>query len=195
MPLSGVLGTKTPDAPAHDRRDPMTATHGDGLDIGSFTLNLKKVPLLTVLEAALDLVMPAVASKQIAITREFDRSIGDISADAAKLREVFSSVLSNAVKFTPHQGHIRVAVRRQLFGANVIIEDNGTGIRAELLPYVFDRFRQGDRLLESDRGGPGPGLWIVRTLVSQHRGTVWAESAGDGRGASFTIALPLEAEL
>jgi PAS domain S-box-containing protein len=114
-----------------------------------------------------------------------------ISADPTRLEQVLTNLLANAVKYTPAGGEITVTVRRDGNYAILAVRDTGTGIRAELLPRVFELFVQGDRSLERSAGGLGIGLTLVRQLVELHGGTVEASSPGVGRGSTFTVRLPV----
>lgn len=162
------------------------------LSSGRYRLDLQSVHLPTVVASAVETVQPAAAAKRIVITETLGESVSPIDADPIRLHQAFSNLLSNAVKFTPEMGHIRVTLRRTASRATVTVEDNGAGIAPALLGRVFDRFEQGDRSPSGALEGLGLGLWIVRNLVHLHGGTVWAESAGEGHGAKFTIALPLK---
>jgi CheY-like chemotaxis protein len=116
--------------------------------------------------------------------------VGSISGDAGRLRQVLGNLLSNAIKFTPEGGTIAVRMTRDGDMARIIVKDTGEGIAAELLPHVFDRFRQA----ESARSrGLGLGLAIVKHLVEEHGGHVAADSEGQGKGATFTVDLPISA--
>ena len=115
-------------------------------------------------------------------------------ADQERLQQIVWNLLSNAVKFTPAGGEVRIsAAAKEGASVSIRVEDTGKGIAAELLPYVFDRFRQGDTSTTKRHGGLGLGLAIVRHLVELHGGTVSARSAGEGRGAVFEIVLPIAA--
>jgi signal transduction histidine kinase len=103
------------------------------------------------------------------------------------------NLLSNAVKFTPPGGSIELALRRLESGLELQVADTGAGIAADFLPYVFDRFRQGDASITRLHGGLGLGLSIARELVELHGGTISASSEGEGRGASFSVRLPMVA--
>jgi len=104
------------------------------------------------------------------------------------------NLLMNAVKFTPKGGRVDVLLRRTDTRAEIVVTDTGEGISKELLPYVFDRFRQGDSTSTRTHGGLGIGLALVRHLVDLHGGDVRAASEGVGRGASFIVTLPLASE-
>jgi PAS domain S-box-containing protein len=118
-----------------------------------------------------------------------------VSADPTRLEQVLTNLLANAVKYTPPGGEITVTVQRDGDHAVLSVRDTGVGIRPELLPRVFDLFVQADRSLERSAGGLGIGLTLVRQLVQLHGGTVEASSAGPGRGSTFTVRLPILADL
>jgi PAS domain S-box-containing protein len=158
---------------------------------GKLQLVMESVHLASVVEAAIETVQPAADAKGIAIDHELDRTIGPMAGDPARLQQVVWNLLSNALKFTPSGGRVRVALRRTGSQAEIVVEDSGAGIRADFLPYVFDRFQQADRSRTRRFGGLGLGLSIVKNLVEFHGGNVRGESGGEGQGARFTIALPL----
>lgn len=114
-----------------------------------------------------------------------------VVGDARRLQQVVVNLLANAVKITPKGGLIRVQLRREDATAVLLLQDNGRGIPADLLPHIFDRFRQAEVSAARSTGGLGLGLAIVRHVVEAHGGTVKAESAGAGSGATFTVSLPL----
>jgi signal transduction histidine kinase len=114
-----------------------------------------------------------------------------VYGDAVRLQQVLTNLLSNAIKFTPRGGHISVEVLAGDEAAQVIVADTGVGITPELLPHIFDPFRQGLETLARSHQGLGLGLAISRYLIQQHRGTIVAASEGPGSGATFTITLPL----
>src|SRR5262249_34307137 len=129
-------------------------------------------------------------AKQIAITVELSRDVPAITADADRVQQIVWNLLSNAVKFSPKGGTVLLRAYRQ--GSDVCIEvkDTGEGIRADVLPYIFDAFQQADLSTTRRHGGLGLGLAIVKQLVQAHGGTVRAASDGDGKGALFTVRLP-----
>lgn len=148
------------------------------------------IEISAVLRAAVDVVLPLAEQKGIAVGRHFDDAeLGLLFGDSKRLRQVFWNLLGNAVKFTKRGGFIDVSARRD--GAHVVVEvsDTGCGIAPELLPHVFDRFRQG-RVVDA-RAGLGLGLTIVKHLVDLHGGEVQAESDGMDRGARFVVRLPV----
>jgi CheY-like chemotaxis protein len=118
-----------------------------------------------------------------------------IRADAGRLQQVVWNLLSNAVRFTPPGGRIEVSLREVDEQAEVRVTDTGIGIHTDFVPHVFERFRQGDSSTTRTHGGLGLGLAIVRHLVELHGGTVGAESAGEGRGATFVVRLPIRADV
>jgi two-component system CheB/CheR fusion protein len=114
--------------------------------------------------------------------------------DANRLEQVFLNLVSNAVKFTPAGGAVRIHASHGPAGITVTVEDTGQGLSAELLPAIFDRFRQGDSSSTPAGSGLGLGLAIAKDLVERHGGAISAESEGTGRGSRFTVRLPLPAD-
>jgi CheY-like chemotaxis protein len=110
-----------------------------------------------------------------------------------RLQQIVWNLLSNATKFTPKGGRIVLTLRREGSRTQIVVRDSGQGIAPDFLPYVFDRFRQADSSIKRQAGGLGLGLDIVKQLVEMHGGTVQAQSAGEGRGATFTVELPVAA--
>ena len=146
------------------------------------------------MEGALDSMIPAIASKGIELSRDIALDVCPVAGDPDRLQQVFWNLLSNAVKFTPRGGHIWIAVARDGPSVCIVVRDNGRGIAPELLPYVFDRFSQGDSSSTREVGGLGLGLAIVRHYVEMHGGRVTASSGGTGEGATFTVHLPVGTE-
>jgi signal transduction histidine kinase len=109
------------------------------------------------------------------------------------LQQVVWNLLSNAIKFTPGGGRVQVELRRGCAGMQIVVHDTGQGISPDLLPYVFDRFKQGDSVTSRRCGGLGLGLALVKHLVELHGGSVAVESPGEGQGATFTVNLPVRA--
>jgi PAS domain S-box-containing protein len=158
---------------------------------GKVRLEVSPVELVPVIEAALDAVRPAMDAKSIQLQTKLDPLAGAVSGDPTRLQQVVWNLLSNAVKFTGKGGRIEVGLERSGSHLQITVRDTGEGIGAEFLPYVFDRFRQADGSTTRMHGGLGLGLAIVRHLVELHGGTISAESAGEGHGATFTVALPI----
>jgi PAS domain S-box-containing protein len=158
--------------------------------MGKLRLEVRPVELSTVVEEALETLRPAAAAKEIRL--ESTLTTGNrVSGDPDRLQQVVWNLVSNAIKFTPSGGHIRVHLRSVNGHAEVTIEDTGIGIHPEFLPHVFERFRQSDSSSTRAHGGLGLGLALVRHLVELHGGTVVAKSGGEGQGARFTVLLPL----
>lgn len=160
---------------------------------GKLRLDVQRVDLATVLDAAIDAVAPSADAKGIRILRMFDSLAGPVSGDASRLQQIFWNLLSNAVKFTPKGGRVQVLLERVNSHVEVSVIDTGLGIKPEFLPRVFDRFLQSDSSTTRRQGGLGLGLAIVKQLVEMHGGTVRAKSPGEGAGATFTVMLPIVA--
>ncbi len=162
---------------------------------GKLRLDFKPVELRRIIDAALETVRPAADAKGILL----DISIGPLASpvlgDADRLQQVIWNLLSNAIKFTPRAGRVEVRLREEAGNAVIRVSDSGIGIRPDFLPYVFDRFRQAEGSITRTHGGLGLGLSIVRHLIELHGGTAEVESAGEGEGATFSVRLPLRAEL
>ncbi len=158
---------------------------------GRLRLDVRPLQLIEVLETAIEAMRPAIDAKQIRLLTLLDPAAGPMAGDPNRLRQVFWNLLSNAVKFTPRNGRIQILSQRTDSHIEIIVSDTGVGIETQFLPYVFDRFRQGDSGTNRQSGGLGLGLAIVRHLVELHGGTVCAESKGTGQGASFTVKLPI----
>ncbi len=158
---------------------------------GKLTLDRRPIEIAHVVSDAVNTVRPAADAKNIAIETSFDAEAGPVLGDANRLQQVIWNLLSNAVKFTPKNGRIDVALQRVNSEVEISIGDSGEGISSEFLPYVFDRFRQGDGKTTRLHSGLGLGLAIVRQLVELHGGTVKAHSDGPGRGAIFKLRLPV----
>jgi PAS domain S-box-containing protein len=157
---------------------------------GRVHLEMRDVKLAPIVEAVFDSVRPAADAKDITLTLD-NQLQDDVAGDAARLQQVFWNLLTNSTKFTDKGGHIVARLFRDGSEAVVQIADNGRGIGRDLLPHVFERFRQGSTETVDGRGGLGIGLSLVRHLVELHGGTVSAESAGADQGATFTVRLPI----
>jgi PAS domain S-box-containing protein len=160
---------------------------------GKLRLDVSRVDLGAVVEASIESVLPAADAKGVRIVKVLDSRAGPVSGDRARLQQVMWNLLSNAVKFTPRGGRVHVHVRRVESHIEVIVSDTGAGIKPEFLPHLFERFTQADSSTTRRHTGLGLGLAIVRHLVELHGGTVKAHSDGEGRGATFTLLLPLVA--
>jgi signal transduction histidine kinase/CheY-like chemotaxis protein len=159
---------------------------------GKMALSMDSVDIATILGATIDAVRPALQAKGVRLETDLGHEVPSVFADPHRLQQVFWNVLSNAVKFTAAGGLISITLRKANACAEVQIADTGVGIRRDVLPFVFDRFRQADSSLTRRHGGLGLGLAIVRHLVELHGGTVEADSPGEGHGATFTVRLPID---
>ncbi|HEV2801174.1 MAG TPA: ATP-binding protein [Pyrinomonadaceae bacterium] len=169
---------------------------GDLLDIsriisGKLRLDVQPLELAPVVAAAMDVVHPAAEAKSIKLVSRISQNVGMVSGDPDRMQQVIWNLLSNAVKFTPVGGRVEISLKRTGAQAEIVVADDGAGITPEFLPHVFEHFRQADSTSTRKHGGLGLGLAIVRRLVELHGGTVAAESAGEGHGATFRIRLPL----
>lgn len=158
---------------------------------GKLTLDRRAIEMAHVVSDAVNTLRPAADAKDITIETSFDAEAGPVLGDANRLQQVMWNLLSNAVKFTPKHGHIDVALQRVNSEVEISVCDSGEGISSEFLPYVFDRFSQGDGKTTRLHSGLGLGLSIVRQLIELHGGTVNAHSDGPGRGATFKLQLPV----
>ena len=158
---------------------------------GKLRLNVCPVELASVIQSASDTVRPAAEAKEIQLQTILDPAAGPIAGDSDRLQQVVWNLLSNSIKFTPKGGCVYVRLERVNSHVEITITDTGQGINPDFVPYVFDRFRQADSSITRTYSGLGLGLAIVRHLVELHGGTVRADSEGEGKGATFTVKLPL----
>ena len=161
---------------------------------GTLHLAPEPVDLVAVAQAALDAVRPLAVTRNVQLAFSPDLpAIETVSGDAGRLEQVIWNLLANAIKFTPEGGRVDVFIAPSNDHMEVRVVDTGQGISPDFLPHVFDRFRQADGATTRRHTGLGLGLAIVRQLVELHRGTVHAASQGVGRGATFTVRLPISA--
>jgi signal transduction histidine kinase/ActR/RegA family two-component response regulator len=158
---------------------------------GKLRIDVQPVDPKTIVEAALETIQPAAEAKGIRIEKILDPAAGPVSGDPGRLQQVMWNLLSNAIKFTPKQGKVQVLLERVNSHIEISVTDTGIGFKPEFLAHVFERFRQADGSTTRRHGGLGLGLSIVKHLVELHGGTVRAASPGEGKGATFTIHLPL----
>jgi signal transduction histidine kinase len=164
-----------------DVSSPATAAH---------PLELSPVEAGAIVKEAVEAVTPAATAKGVGLQLVLDPAGSWIAGEPDRLRQVFSSLLGNAVKFTARNGRVRVGVRSIGTDVEVVVDDTGVGIAPGFLPRMFERFAQGDSSSTRSAPGLGLGLSIARQLAEQHGGTIHAESAGVGYGATFTAAFP-----
>jgi PAS domain S-box-containing protein len=159
---------------------------------GKLRLDVSDVDLIALIKTTVEATRPAADAKGISVDCTLDPSVAATIADPARLEQCLWNLLSNAIKFTPQGGHVTVSLRRAGSHVELSVADNGLGISSDFLPFVFDRFRQLDGATRRT-AGLGLGLAIVKQLAELHGGYVRAESAGEGKGSTFTLALPVRA--
>ena len=161
---------------------------------GKLNLNLRPLPMTTIIRAAIDTLYPAIEAKHINLETNLEPDTAKVSGDGDRLQQVIWNLLSNAAKFTPDGGTIQITLFYRDNFAEITVTDSGDGIEKDFLPFVFDRFRQADGGATRRHGGLGLGLAIVRNLVELHGGSVSVKSEGSGKGAAFTVRLPVKTE-
>ena len=164
------------------------------MSTGQVRLELRAVDLPAVLSQAADVIRPTADVKGVNLVTRLDTN-APIVGDPDRLQQIAWNLLSNAVKFTPAGGTVELALERGDGGVRFVVHDTGSGIARDFLPFVFQRFRQHDRVEGRRTGGLGLGLAIARHLVELHGGSIAATSDGEGRGATFTVTLPLAPDL
>jgi PAS domain S-box-containing protein len=157
---------------------------------GKLRLEMKTVDFVSIVLAAVDVIMPSADARKITVRTYLDPATPLIVGDPDRLQQVIVNLLSNAVKFTEAGGAIDIRLDMSESEACLVVKDTGRGIEPAFLPHVFERFRQGDASSTRRHGGLGLGLALVRDLVELHGGSVAAQSAGEGKGATFTLRLP-----
>jgi signal transduction histidine kinase/ActR/RegA family two-component response regulator len=158
---------------------------------GKLQVERERVALAPVVTCCVQSLRPSAEGKQIALRLDVRGDELEVLGDEARLQQVFANLLGNAIKFTEAAGRITVTVERNGASASVVVEDTGQGIAPDVLPHIFERFRQAESGSTRSHGGLGLGLSIVKKIVSLHGGDIEAESAGVGRGARFRVVLPL----
>ncbi len=157
--------------------------------LGKFQVDLKPTRLSEIVEAALTTARPMAAENEVHLTWELEDRDALVDADASRIQQVIQNLLSNAIKFTPAGKHVDLRLDRVDSKLQIRVQDEGEGIDPSFLPYVFDRLRQAEG--SNKRSGLGLGLAIARHIIELHHGEITAASDGPGRGASFTVTLPL----
>jgi PAS domain S-box-containing protein len=158
---------------------------------GKLHINSHAVEIDSLIGEAVETLRPAAIAKSITLSVALGEIKGSIVGDTNRLRQVVWNLISNAIKFTPENGRVEISLEQVDSHAEIKVSDNGAGIDEHFLPFAFERFRQSDSSTTRAQGGLGLGLSIVRHLVELHGGTVTAESAGAGHGATFIVRLPL----
>jgi signal transduction histidine kinase/CheY-like chemotaxis protein len=158
---------------------------------GKLRLDLRPIEPLPVVESAIESMRSAAEAKGVRVDAALDARTGKVSGDPERLQQVVWNLLSNAIRFTPKGGRVEVRLARVDATLELVVSDTGKGISRVFLAHVFEPFRQADGSTTREHGGLGLGLAIVRHLIELHGGTVEADSAGAGEGASFTVRLPL----
>jgi signal transduction histidine kinase len=159
--------------------------------LGKARLKVEPTDIAAVVEDAIATVRPAVEAKGIRLKCTLGHGTATVRGDHNRLQQVVWNILSNAVKFTPQGGEIDVRVQQIGSEMQVVIRDTGVGFPASFRPHVFERFRQAESGVTRVHGGLGLGLSIARHIVEMHGGTIDAESPGEGKGATFTVSLPV----
>jgi len=158
---------------------------------GKLRLDMRPVDVVKVVLAAVDVVMPSAHARHIAVRTNLDPRTPSVLGDQDRLQQVIWNLLSNALKFTEPGGTMSVRVALNGRFVRIVVTDTGQGISREFLPHVFERFRQADASSSRRHGGLGVGLALVHYLIELHGGSVHAFSEGEGKGATFTIDLPM----
>jgi signal transduction histidine kinase/DNA-binding response OmpR family regulator len=158
---------------------------------GNLRLNLSPTSVIAIIETALDVVRPTAEAKGIKFSTVYNSKVEEITCDSQRLQQMIWNLLTNAVKFTPAGGEIKIALEQNKDKIQIVVSDTGQGISSDFLPFVFDRFRQADSSSTRRHDGLGLGLAIVRHLAELHGGSVSVASKGENKGSTFTITLPL----
>ncbi|HEX2436870.1 MAG TPA: response regulator [Methylomirabilota bacterium] len=159
---------------------------------GKMRLELRDVDPAVLLRGAADAFRGEAAARGLGLEVAVEASLEPVRVDSGRLQQVFSNLLSNALKFTPAGGRVQVSADRHEGGLRVAVSDTGRGIEPDLLPFIFEPFRQAESAGRRTHTGLGLGLAIVRHLVELHGGRVAATSPGPGQGATFTVWLPAD---
>jgi len=161
------------------------------ITMGKLRLEVRPVQPANIITAVVESLLFAADARQIRIHTVLDSQAGPISGDFERLQQVVWNLLSNAIKFTPKGGRVQVVLERVNSHIEIRVTDTGRGIRPSFLPYIFERFSQADAVMTRTHGGLGMGLAIARAIMELHGGTITAASEGEGKGATFTVTIPL----
>lgn len=164
------------------------------LQMGKLSLNRQPVSLSTIISDAIETVREEAAAKQISLQLNLDSEPIVVEGDPIRLGQIAWNLLNNAIKFAPPNGYVKLSLAQQNSSAVFVVEDNGQGIAPDFLPHVFEIFRQADAGISRKQGGLGIGLALVKQLVELHGGKVWVESEGLGKGARFSVFVPMFTE-
>jgi signal transduction histidine kinase len=159
---------------------------------GKIRLKKERIDAATIVDRAVEKVRPLLADRRHELELDISSDPMPLNVDPVRVEQVLTNLLTNAAKYTPDGGRIRVTAKRDGNSVLFFVRDNGIGISAKILPQIFDLFVQGERARDHDEGGLGIGLALVRRICEMHGGSVRAASAGKNRGSEFMIALPLE---
>jgi PAS domain S-box-containing protein len=162
-----------------------------GITFGKMRLAASTIDPYAIVRSAVEVVSTSAQSRHIDINTSFDEESVAIEADPARMQQIVLNLLTNAIKFSPDGGSIEVAARKAGGYFRLTVSDHGKGISAAFLPHIFERFSQQDSSSTKSYGGLGLGLAIVKQLIDQHGGSIDASSAGEDRGATFTVNIPL----
>jgi PAS domain S-box-containing protein len=160
---------------------------------GKVRLDVQSLDLVLVIEAAIDAVRPAAEAREVRLEKILEPVDRIVMGDPNRLQQVIWNLLTNAVKFTSRGGTVSVTLSRVASYVRIVVADTGQGIDPDSLPNIFERYQQGETSLSRNRGGLGLGLAIVKSFVELHGGSVHAASDGPGKGASFSVLLPVRA--
>jgi len=196
MELRGDVTTRYEQAVIARQVDHLSCLVDDLLDIsrisqGKVQLKLERIDVRAAIEKAIELASPLLEKHALAFDVALPPEPVHVLGDAVRLSQVFGNLLSNAAKFTPEQGHVRLEAKVEGNEIAITVRDTGIGIAPELLPHVFDLFVQGPQRIDRQAGGLGLGLTIAKTLLSLHGGHISVQSAGPGTGSCFEVRLPL----
>jgi signal transduction histidine kinase/ActR/RegA family two-component response regulator len=161
---------------------------------GKIQLRREPIRVADIVADGVEACRSYIEARRHRLTIDLPRDLLAVLGDGTRLTQVIANLLNNAAKYTNEGGQLTIFASRERNEAVVVVRDNGMGIRAEQLPYIFDLFAQGDRTLARTEGGLGLGLTLVRRLVEMHGGTVCATSPGPGKGSEFVVRLPALAE-
>jgi signal transduction histidine kinase len=156
--------------------------------LGKFQIDLHPMKIADIIDPALTTARPAAAECGVKLISHIENPDAYVEADASRMQQVINNILANAIKFSPKGCEVELRVGRREGKLMISVTDQGEGIEPSFLPYVFERLRQGN---VSSRSGLGLGLAIARHIVELHHGEITAESEGVGKGARFTVLLPL----